>query len=296
MAPGSSGLRRLAPAKVNLALHVVGRRDDGYHLLESLVAFTRFGDRISLEPAEETTLKACGPFADQVPLDSSNLILRAHDLLAAKFPSRQLDAVSLTLEKNLPVASGIGGGSSDAAAASILLARHWNLELADEELASLTLSLGSDVPMCVTACPLIARGTGDQIERIKLPKLPLVLVNPGEPLSTPAVFNALERKDNPPLPARPGMETIADVVSWLRQTRNDLEAPAASLAPSIHHALEELSTQNAVLARMSGSGATCFGIFQSDEDAEQAAKAIARRHPSWFVVATSTFASDEAVP
>jgi len=296
MTHGSPSLHRLAPAKVNLALHVVGQRADGYHLLESLVAFTRFGDRVSLQPAEQTLLSATGPFASEVPLDSSNLILRAHVLLASAFAGRKLEPVLLSLEKHLPIASGIGGGSSDAAAASILLTRHWGLQLTESDLAPLLLPLGADVPMCVAARPLIARGTGEELEHISLPRLPMVLVNPGVPLATPPVFRALQKKDNAPLPPLSAFDNTADVIGWLSETRNDLEAPAATLVPAIHEVLAELRSESAGIARMSGSGATCFGIFLSDDEAERAAKSIAERHPSWFVAATSTLASDEIVP
>jgi len=296
MTHGSPSLHRLAPAKVNLALHVVGQRADGYHLLESLVAFTGFGDRVSLQPAEETRLSATGPFASEVPLDSSNLILRAHHILAGVFPGRELGPVHLSLEKNLPIASGIGGGSSDAAAAAILLARHWGLQLTESDLAPLLLPLGADVPMCVAARSLIARGTGEELEYVRLPRLPMVLVNPGVPLATPAVFRALQKKDNAPLPPLFAFTNTADVIGWLSETRNDLEAPAASLVPAIHDVLAELRSESAGIARMSGSGATCFGVFLSDDQAERAAKSIAERHPTWFVAATSTLASDEIVP
>jgi len=296
MTHGSPSLHRLAPAKMNLALHVVGQRADGYHLLESLVAFTRFGDRVSLLPAEATSLSATGPFASEVPLDSSNLILRAHDLLASAFPSRKLEPVLLSLEKHLPIASGIGGGSSDAAAAAILLTRHWGLQLTESDFTPLLLPLGADVPMCVAARPLIARGTGEELEYVRLPRLPMVLVNPGVPLATPPVFRALQKKDNAPLPPLSAFITTADVIGWLSETRNDLEAPAASLVPAINDVLAELRSESAGIARMSGSGATCFGIFLSDDEARRAATTIAERHPSWFVAATSTLASDEIVP
>src|SRR5690606_38089289 len=203
--------------------------------------------------------------------------------------------VAISLEKNLPIASGVGGGSSDAAAAAILLSQLWHLDLDEEELCSLTRQLGADIPMCVAARPLIARGTGEELQPVKLPRLHLVLVNPGEPLATPAVFKALETKDNPPLPSLPQFETPGDVVAWLNTTRNDLEAPASSLLPSIRTALSELSAEGAELSRMSGSGATCFGVFNSTSEAERAAAVIASRHPSWFVVATFTYASDEGV-
>lgn len=285
----------LAPAKVNLALHVVGQRADGYHQLETLVAFTDFGDRISIAPAVEPSFTTSGRYGHLIPLDDSNLILRARDLLAAGSPVEKCGPVAISLEKNLPIASGVGGGSSDAAAAAILLSRLWQLDLDEEELRSLTRQLGADVPMCVAARPLIARGTGEELHPVKLPRLHLVLVNPGEPLATPAVFKALERKDNPPLPPLPDLNTPAEVIAWLKTTRNDLEQPSSRLLPSIRTALSELSAEGAELSRMSGSGATCFGLFNSASEAEQAAAAIASRHPSWFVVDTFTYASDEGV-
>lgn len=295
MHPSASRLQRLAPAKINLALHVVGRRNDGYHLLESLVAFTRFGDQVSAKLSEQTTLQASGPYGETLPLDNTNLILRAERLLREKLASQAVKPVSFTLEKNLPIASGIGGGSSDAAAAIALLCRLWNVDLTLDELVPLTLPLGADVPMCLAARPLIARGTGEQIEPIRLPSLPMVLVNPGIPLSTPAVFKALEIRDNGSLPLFNDMRDMAALIEWLKHARNDLETPATTIVPEIKTALESLTIEGAQISRMSGSGATCFGIFLKQQDATQAAHAIAQRHPTWFAVATHTFASDEAI-
>src|SRR5690606_20761888 len=154
-------------------------------------------------PFQATTLKAGGPYGSQVPLDASNLILRAHALLQNLFDDPPLETVGFSLEKNLPIASGIGGGSSDAAAALTLLCRYWNIDLPNEDLAALALSLGADVPMCIAATPLIARGTGELLEPVKLPRLPMVLVNPGDQLATPAVFNALQHRDNESLSPLP---------------------------------------------------------------------------------------------
>lgn len=295
MACKSSVLTELAPAKINLALHVTGLREDGYHLLESLVVFTRFGDILSLEPAEATTLSATGHFAEGVPLDGSNLILRARDLLAEAFPHQAKGHVRFTLEKNLPVASGIGGGSSDAAAAARLLACHWQLPLSGRDLASLLQPLGADVPMCALARPLIARGVGEKLEPVRLPALPIVLVNPSIPLSTPPVFRALAHKTNPALPPLRSLSSVSDVIDWLQSTRNDLEPPAASIVPEIAGVIAMLSAEGASLARMSGSGATCFGLFPTEAGARRAAESLAARHPDWFIAATTTFASEDPV-
>lgn len=276
-----------APAKINLALHVTGRRADGYHLLESLAVFTEFGDRLTVTPAAEDSFAVTGPFAAHVPLDAGNLVIRARDSLREASPAFATP-VSITLEKNLPIASGIGGGSSDAAAVLRALARHWRT---DTDLSALGAKLGADIPMCLAARPLMALGVGEIIEPIDgFPALPLVLVNPGVAVSTPDVFRALESRQNPPLPPLPFRLDLPSIVDWLGATRNDLEAPAKALAPVIGDALDGLGRAGAAFARMSGSGATCFGLFKTTAEAEAAAKAIRQARPRWFVVATSTTA------
>jgi len=288
----TAGLECAAPAKINLALHVTGRRADGYHLLESLVVFSSYGDRLRVEPAEADAFAVTGPFAEALQADESNLVLRARDLLRRHFRKAAEQPVALKLEKKLPIASGIGGGSSDAAAALGLLARFWGIDIDAEELKALGLQLGADVPMCLSARPLLARGIGEVLEPLEsFPSLPVLLVNPGLPLSTPAVFAALMRRDNPPLPALRHAGGIAEAADWLRGTRNDLEAPALSLAPQIGGVLSLLRSEGALTARMSGSGATCFGIFQTQGEAVRAGEAIAAREPGWFVRATATTAS-----
>ena len=288
----TAGLECAAPAKINLALHVTGRRADGYHLLESLVVFSNYGDRLRAEPAEADAFYVTGPFATALPSDESNLVLRARDLLRRHLGKAAEQPVTLRLEKNLPVASGIGGGSSDAAAALGLLARFWGIELDREELKAFGLRLGADVPMCLAARPLLARGIGDVLKPLEaFPPLPLLLVNPGLPLSTPAVFAALMRRDNPPLPPLNSTSGMEEMVDWLRGARNDLEAPALSLAPEIGGVLSLLRAEGALIARMSGSGATCFGIFETAGAAKRAEESIAARQPAWFVRATSTTAS-----
>lgn len=280
-----------APAKINLALHVVGKRADGYHQLESLAVFTEFGDKLSVAPSPSDTFGASGRFADAVPLDGTNLVLRARDALRA-ITERGCPPVALSLEKTLPVASGIGGGSSDAAAALKALAEHWRLS-PDADLRAIGAKLGADVPMCLVARPLVARGIGDRIDEVKaFPALNLVLVNPGIAVSTASVFRLLTRTDNPPLPPLPTLPNYDQLVAWLRSTHNDLQDAAATVAPSIADALEVLSAEGSDFARMSGSGATCFGLFRSRESGQRAATAIRAVRPTWFVETTVSKASE----
>jgi 4-diphosphocytidyl-2-C-methyl-D-erythritol kinase len=291
----SSPTSRLAPAKINLALHITGRRDDGYHLLESLVVFTRFGDRVSIEPGEADELIATGPFADRVPTDDGNLAIKARDRLRGFLQrSRSTFPVRIHLEKNLPVASGVGGGSSDAAAALTALAALWYPAVARNHLHDIGLSLGADVPMCLVAQPLVARGIGDDLSPVaNVPALPLVLVNTGAAVSTAAVFAALASRNNPPLPPLPSRFDFHSLRNWLETTRNDLEPPALAMEPSVGAALAALKKAGAGFARMSGSGATCFGLFETNNVAKRAAADIRKRHPDWFVAATRSIASEE---
>ena len=284
---------RQAPAKINLALHVMGRRADGYHRLESLVTFTRLGDRITISPSDEDRFSVRGPFETRVPRDRSNLVLRARDGLRVAFPALTEQPVAIDLEKNLPVASGIGGGSSDAAQALRGLAELWHIRDHDA-LTAIGQGLGADVPMCLAAHPLTARGIGEILEPLNgFPSLPLVLVNPGVELSTPAVFRTLVSRDNPPLPSLPSGLDVAAICNWLAASRNDLEPPAIALAPAVAETLRALEASGAAVARMSGSGATSFGLFETKEAAHEAAAAIAQAHPGWWVAATETIASED---
>lgn len=259
-----------APAKVNLALHVTGRRPDGYHLLDTLVVHGGWSDSVSATRATRddasVSLTIDGPHAAGLSAGDDNLVLRAARLLAEEAArlGRPVFPVDLRLEKHLPVASGVGGGSSDAAATLRLLDRLWGLDLGREGLAALALPLGADVPMCVRGEPLRARGIGEEIETLApLPPFRLELANPGVPVSTPAVFRALASRDNPPLPPLPDrFADLSALVDWLGATRNDLEAAAIAIAPSIADTLAAMRARPGCLfARMSGSGATCFGIF-----------------------------------
>jgi len=284
----------LAPAKVNLALHVTGRRDDGYHLLDSLVVFTAFGDRVHAAASGTDRFSITGPYAAGIPDGGDNLVLRARDLLRRLAADQPCGPVDIRLEKNLPVASGVGGGSSDAAATMLALLRLWNLPRAAGRLADETLALGADLPMCLAARPLVARGIGEVLTPVPaLPVLPLVLANPGVAVSTPAVFRALGRRDNPPLPVLPPIDGPEAMAAWLDVTRNDLEAPARATAPAIGDVLDALRQTGAAVARMSGSGATCYGLFADMPSARAGANAIAARRPDWFVVATRTRSSEE---
>ena len=258
-----------APAKVNLALHVTGRRADGYHLLDSLVVFAGIGDRIVMRPGP-LSLRIDGPFAADLSA-GDNLCLRAARMAGAE--------ADMVLTKALPVASGIGGGSADAAAVLRGLARMGHPLPENPE------KLGADVPVCLGSGPARMQGAGEIVTPLPaLPAIPMVLVNPGIALSTPQVFAAMDRRDHPGLPDIPCFTGLADLVGWLARTRNDLEPAALSIAPAIGRVLDGLRATNAASARMSGSGATCFGLYGTPDQAWLAAAAL-QRH-GWWAVAT----------
>lgn len=290
-----------APAKINLALHVVGRRADGYHLLESLVAFADCGDRLAFARSEADRLVIDGPFAGALGADDgaqSNLVMRALSALRAALPATHRAAtfpVTIRLTKRLPVASGIGGGSADAAAALRGLMRLWAIPEHAVDLAATGLSLGADVPMCLAGQPLAARGIGERIERLPaFPALPIVLANPGVAVATLSVFAALAHRQNPPLVLPEAFDDATALVSALAGMRNDLETPARTIAPEIGAALAALAETGAALVRMSGSGATCFGLYRSAAEAERAGARLRSAHPGWFVAAGATMAAKPA--
>lgn len=282
-------LREPAPAKLNLYLHVTGKRDDGYHVLDSLVVFAGVGDRIEAEAADAITLEYAGPFADLLPDPEQNLVMRAARELAAMFGIRT--GAALKLNKSLPVASGIGGGSADAAAALRALIRLWQLPPDDPRISKLALSLGADVPVCLMTRPAVMRGIGEEITLLgAFPELPIVLVNPGVGVSTPEVFKTRSGEFSAPVDWPAAVADADAAIEALTETRNDLEAPAGQIAPEIADVLAALETAAGVrLARMSGSGATCFGVFGSLQAAESAAENIAGTHPEWWVTATRTY-------
>ena len=289
------GLSMRAPAKINLFLHVAPPRPDGYHELEALAAFTEFGDRLSVEAGTDLRLEIAGPFAAALESDrADNIVLRAtRRLLDDVSADRRVGlGATLRLEKNLPVASGIGGGSSDAAAALRLLAAHWSVEIPPEDLDKLALELGADVPVCLHSRTAWMSSIGDRVEPAPaLPPMGVVLVNPQVAVSTRDVYRALDTRiaDTHRFAAlaRPGQWAgFSDLIDFLRQQRNDLEPPAIGLAPPIADVLEALAAHDAALARMSGSGATCVGLFARESDGDAAADRIRRRRPDWWVVAT----------
>ncbi|RWK42362.1 MAG: 4-(cytidine 5'-diphospho)-2-C-methyl-D-erythritol kinase [Mesorhizobium sp.] len=293
MASGNRVRTSHAHAKINLALHVTGRRADGYHMIESLAVFTRFGDRVDIELTDSDGFFVSGRYASAVPLDDGNLVVKARDALRKQAGPRHTPPVAIRLEKNLPVASGVGGGSSDAATVLRGLIETWRLDLDDADLARVGLSLGADVPMCLMARPLIARGVGDELSAVPgFPALGLVLVNPGTAIATAEVFNALSDRDNEGLPPLPRGLDFHSIRNWLEITRNDLEPAARAIQPAIGKALSVLNKAGAGFARMSGSGATCFGLFETGNVAKRAAVDIRSRHPDWFVAATRSMTSE----
>ncbi|MDH6266540.1 4-diphosphocytidyl-2-C-methyl-D-erythritol kinase [Rhizobium sp. SG_E_25_P2] len=279
-------IEEFAPAKINLALHVTGQRADGYHLLDSLVAFAAAGDRLSFAPAEQDGFSLSGRFGPALsPDDAGNLALRARDVLRALATEmgRDVGCVHIHLEKNLPIASGIGGGSADAAAALRGLNRLWNLGLGMESLRALGLPLGADVPMCVESRPLVARGIGDDIRLLAdFPALHILLVNPLVEVSTPAIFRRLTTKTNPPLALPSDEAGLSDWIFALQSARNDLQPPAEQLAPEISEAMALLTSTNPLLARMSGSGATCFALYADQERLTAAMRALEAARSQWY--------------
>jgi len=275
-----------APAKVNLTLRVLGRRDDGYHEIESLVAFADCGDRLTLAPGGELALAVSGPRAGQAGADADNLVLKAARALAARIPGIELGAFSL--EKNLPVAAGLGGGSADAAAALRLIAQANCLPPGDPRVFEAARATGADVPVCLDPRPRLMRGIGEILsEPLVVPPLPAVLVNPGVAVATKPVFAAWTPAAEPSTPfdlaaAKGG--GIERLLYLLAAQANDLETAAIQLAPAIAGVLAGLrALPGCRLARMSGSGATCFGLFSSTAEAIAAAKIAQRRNPDWWV-------------
>ncbi|WP_416798346.1 4-(cytidine 5'-diphospho)-2-C-methyl-D-erythritol kinase [Ciceribacter azotifigens] len=295
----STGVVEAAPAKINLALHVTGRREDGYHLLDSIVTFAEAGDRLTFAAASEDSLSLSGRFGATLAADpkgtGDNLVTKARDLLREALSSRGLDTppVEITLEKNLPIASGIGGGSADAAATLRGLLRLWNADLPASDLAAVALRLGADVPMCLESRPLRASGIGEAITPLPhMPSFAMVLANPLKAVSTPEVFRRLDRKDNPPISSPPQVADHEAWIAWLSTLRNDLEVPARALLPEIGDVCDMLAGSGAAFVRMSGSGATCFGLYGDYAAARAAVSHLSRQQPRWYFEATRTVAGE----
>jgi 4-diphosphocytidyl-2-C-methyl-D-erythritol kinase len=279
-------------AKVNLTLRVVGRRVDGYHDLESMVAFADCADRLSLMPGPRLNLKTAGPLASDCGETADNLVFKAAQLLGERVPGLTLG--DFTLDKVLPVAAGIGGGSADAAAALRLLARANGLAVDDARLIEVARLTGADVPVCLASHACVMTGVGETLLPLALPKMPCVMVNPRVPVATRDVFEALGLRNGELLV---GATDVIRATAWpdqggsleewvevLAEGANDLEPPAIRVRPIIGEVLAALNaTDGAWLARMSGSGATCFAIFENTAEAARAAQKIGRDHPQWWV-------------
>jgi len=285
-----AAVMRSAPAKINLALHVTGRRPSGrhkggYHELDTLAVFSdSLRETVSVEVADGVRLQVEGPFAASVPHDETNLVIAAARIFFSTAGNG--NNTLLSLNKTMPAGAGLGGGSADAAATFHALNQYFKTGLDDQKLAELGAGLGADVPMCVYAKALRARGIGEVIEQLStIPPLPLVLVWPGKPLSTASVFARLRNISNTALPRLPAaFAAVQDVVAYLAGTRNDLQAAAIEAEPAIADALEALAaTDQCLLARMSGSGSACFGLYPSKAEADAAGRLIGAAHPGWWV-------------
>jgi 4-diphosphocytidyl-2-C-methyl-D-erythritol kinase len=292
--PLSAVLTERARAKVNLTLHVRGRRADGYHDLESLVAFADCADGLTLAPAAQLALKVAGPRADECGSLDDNLVLKAARALGERVPG--LTMGTFGLDKHLPAAAGIGGGSADAAAALRLLARVNKLKSDDARIVSAGSATGADIPVCLKSSACVMRGVGERLSAVSMPPLPAVLINPGVPVATKDVFAALGLRPGDPFgPDQhvaqivwPHTTSAADWVRAITSGRNDLEPPALRIQPVIGDVLAALgASDGCLLARMSGSGATCFGLFRDDVAARDAEQEIGGRELRWWVAATT---------
>lgn len=267
----------LARAKVNLCLHVTGRRSDGMHLLDSIVVFPEVGDVLEAAAADILTLEIDGPFGQDLDASEGNLVIQVARMLPG-------NGAALRLRKNLPVASGIGGGSADAAACIRLLSGMWGMEVPSVEQLT---ELGADVPVCLAQVPTRMSGIGDRLTPLlTLPKFWIVLANAGQGVETGAVFKAMKSRDNAGMADIPeSFQTKESLFEFLRAQRNDMQASAIDICPVIADVLNALeTTKNCALARMSGSGGTCFGLFSTEADAVAAAFEVQTNHPDWWVV------------
>ncbi len=271
-------IEAFAPAKINLTLHVTGQRADGYHRLDSLVMLTDVGDRLTVEKAATTSLNVVGPMAEGIPTNRSNLVIRAADLLGV--------AAKITLEKSLPAMAGIGGGSSDGAATIRALCALYDLPI---PCADALAALGADVPVCMEPELVRMRGIGDEIDHLDTPPdWSMILVNPRVSVSTPQVFSAMNARDNPLMTEPfPDWGDFDGTIAWLSEQRNDMQEAAVGLQPVIGQVLVELSnSEGCALARMSGSGATCFAIYKTASERDAALEVLRQHHPVWWCVPT----------
>lgn len=257
-------IKEFAPAKINLSLHITGKRADGYHTLNSIIAFADIGDEIILEPAKEFSFEVEGPKELE---NDNNLVVKAVHLMAEKY-NRKPD-FKITLMKNLPIASGIGGGSADAAATLRAIKKHWNV---NDDLTDIAIKLGADVPVCLMNKSHYVTGIGEKLEPVTIPPMHILLVNPGKACSTAEVFSKFPATYKPEQPAPKNID--------LKKLENDLTAAACEIVPEIKDILKTLNDHSPI-ARLSGSGATCFALFENAADAEKAAQKI--QNPNWWI-------------
>ncbi len=274
-------MKGIAHAKINLSLHITGKLPNGYHKLDSLVVFTEFGDILELRRANKFILTTCGTFNRELPPSSENIILAALQILEGASTEFKIN-----LEKSIPVSAGLGGGSTNAAQALKLAAALLECPLPND--SDKITSVGSDLPVCLTGKPALVRGFGEKITILdRFFEFPILLVNPNKPVPTGDVYKQLSAVNNPPQTSYPVEGNKCDVIDWLKEQRNDLEAPAFDLCPETKDVLFSLRKQEGcLLARMSGSGGTCFGIFQTMEQTSVAARKIKIGIPEWWVQPT----------
>ena len=275
-------MRETGWAKINLALHVRGRRRDGYHEIETLFAFVDSGDAITAEVAVADALVIDGEFSEGLSAGGDNLVMQVLALLRARYGADRVPPLTVTLTKTLPVAAGIGGGSADAAAMARIVRRHFLPELDDAALARLMSSLGADIPACIASATCLGVGVGEELSAVpelRLAGTPVLLVNPRQPVATGPVFAAWDGIDRGPL------FTGSDLRAQLFAGRNDLQRPATAQCPAVADILTELGALRPWLARMSGSGATCFALFDAEAKRDAAAITLAQRHPGWWQMA-----------
>jgi 4-diphosphocytidyl-2-C-methyl-D-erythritol kinase len=287
--PSPRTVRVFAPAKINLTLHVTGRRPDGYHVLDSLVAFASVGDWLILQDSDELRMRVGGPMAEGVPTGEDNLVVQAARFLG------QGRGASITLNKHLPTSSGMGGGSADAAAAMRGLWRLWRLPPPDGSAAEGIVRLGADVPVCLMSAPARMRGIGERVSRVEgFPEAYVVLVNPGVKIDTAAVFRDLTNRENPAMPETlPRFRSAEELASFLREQRNDLEPLVVGGVKQVARTLKALQKTSGVLvSRMTGSGATCFGLYATEAEAKAAAEQV--RRPDWWVGGGLLYADEAA--
>ncbi|MET0313511.1 MAG: 4-(cytidine 5'-diphospho)-2-C-methyl-D-erythritol kinase [Hansschlegelia sp.] len=280
-------LHARAPAKVNLTLHVLGRRDDGFHELDSLVAFAGCAaDSLTLEPGADLSIDVSGPFADGAGAEADNLVIKAARAFAARVPAATFGRFALV--KRTPVAAGLGGGSADAAAALRLLAQVNGIGADDPRLTEAAAEIGSDVPVCLASRAAMMRGRGERVTPVAMAPLAAVLANPMRPVPTSIVYRGLGLQPGETRDARPSPEPGADAIAAVAAGRNDLEPPALAHEPAIGEALDLMKALgNCRLARMSGSGGTVFGLFSDLRAARMAARALRASRPGWWIMPTT---------